>query len=87
MDISTVALLLARTFCITSPKHTVYEYTDRGNDINVILDDVYTTSGIAFDEDAKKLYHAGSSLYKVTGLGVRGPKATSFILEQETETT
>lgn len=29
----------------------------------------------------------GSSLYKVTGLGVRGPKATSFILEQETETT
>lgn len=61
MDIST-----ARTFCITSPKHTVYEYTDRGNDINVILDDVYTTSGIAFDEDAKKLYHVDTCSLVIT---------------------
>lgn len=46
----------APTFCITTKNKTVFEYSSGEDDINVILDDVYTTSGIAFDESEGILY-------------------------------
>lgn len=46
----------AYTFCIATNDFTVYEYNSGDDGVNVVSDNVYTTSGIAFDEEAELLF-------------------------------
>lgn len=46
----------AYTLCIATNDYTVYEYNSGDDGVNVVSDNVYTTSSIAFDEEAELLF-------------------------------
>lgn len=53
------------TFCTTPRNKTFYRYTsDKG--LVRLFTDIYTTSGVAFNEDAQKLYHVDVCLLLIT---------------------
>lgn len=53
------------TFCTTPRNKTFYRYTSDKGSVRLFTD-IYTTSGVAFNEDAQKLYHVDVCLLLIT---------------------